>query len=124
MSLTQVLGDDDPKSKKLTRLSSIGALLEKKIDFVYKTYMSLISEHESIYTKIVCIAPKFVLVNKLKARVSIAQVGGDNIPQEILEIGDRKEWYWNDSHEQQKIVLKIEGDGDNADIADIADKAH
>jgi hypothetical protein len=37
-------------------------------------------------------------------------------------VGDRKEWYWNDSHEQQKIVLKIEGDGENADMADRVQK--
>jgi hypothetical protein len=80
VSLTHVLGDDDTKSKKFMMISSSGALSEKKIDFVYKTYMSLISEHESIYTKIVSIAPKYVLVNKLKTRVSIAQVGGDEQP--------------------------------------------
>ncbi len=40
----------------------------------------------------------------------------------MLEVGDRKEWYWNYSHEQQKIVLKIEGDGENADMADRVQK--
>jgi len=53
-------------------ISSTGSVSEKKIDFAYQTYMSLISENESIYTKIVCIAPKYVVVNKLNNRVQIA----------------------------------------------------
>ena len=78
-------------------ITQAGVVSEKKIDFVYQTYMSLISEHESIYTKIVCIAPKYVLVNKLNTRLQITQVGVED-QVDFLESGDRKEWFWPDTH--------------------------
>jgi len=45
---------------------------ERKYEFVYRTYMSLVSESESIYTKIVCISPRYVVVNKLNRAICIA----------------------------------------------------
>ena len=100
-------------------ISSTGSVSEKKIDFAYQTYMSLISENESIYTKIVCIAPKYVVVNKLNNRVQIAQPGSDE-QQEQLEPGERREWYWADTHLQQKIVIKYDQNNapNNVDMAD------
>ena len=37
-----------------------------------------------------------------------------------LEPGDRKEWYWPDNHQQQKIIIRIDGESveQKADLAD------
>lgn len=45
---------------------------EKKYEFVYQVYMSLVCEKESVYTKIVCVAPKYVMVNKMTRAICIA----------------------------------------------------
>jgi len=82
--------------------------------------MSLISEHESIYSKIVCIGPKYVLVNKLNTRLQITQVGVED-QIEVLESGDRKEWYWPDTHQQQKILMRLENEN-GFEIAEFTDR--
>lgn len=76
--------------------------------------MSLVSESEFIYTKIVSIQPKIVMVNKLNRALNIAQAGNES-HYEVLESGERKEWVWQDSNLDELITIKKESEDPDRD---------
>lgn len=67
--------------------------------------MSLVSEVESLYTKIVCIAPKYIMVNKTSKTICIAQAGSESV-HDMIDSGDRREWVWQDSNLSEHISIK------------------
>ena len=71
--------------------------------------MSLVYDLESIYTKIVCIVPKYVMVNKTSRAMCISQAGNEMM-YEVLESGERKEWIWHDTNLDEKIAIKKENE--------------
>lgn len=87
---------------------------ERKYEFVYITYMSLVSENEAVYTKVVSIQPKIIMVNKLSRAINIAQAGNDML-YDVLEEGDRREWVWQDSNLEDHIIIKKENEDPDRD---------
>lgn len=69
--------------------------------------MSLVSDQESVYTKIVSIAPKYIVVNKSPRKLCLAQTGNE-VLYDALEFGERREWYWPDSSNDHKLVIKLD----------------
>lgn len=76
--------------------------------------MSLVSEEESIYTKIVNIAPRFVIVNKIGRAICVAQSGNECM-YDVVESGERREWIWLDSNLEDLIVVKKEDEDPDRD---------
>lgn len=71
--------------------------------------MSLVSDQESVYTKIVSIAPKYIIVNKSPRKLCIAQTGNEYL-FDTLDSGDRREWYWPESANDHKLVIKLDNE--------------
>mmetsp|Transcript_2420 Transcript_2420/g.3021 ORF Transcript_2420/g.3021 Transcript_2420/m.3021 type:complete len:131 (+) Transcript_2420:1642-2034(+) len=68
---------------------------QKKYEFVLSTSLSLTNYHDNIYTKMIHIVPRYVLVNHMKSPLEISQVGCKHT-YVTLESGMRKEWCWLD----------------------------
>jgi hypothetical protein len=45
------------------------------LEFFYTTYLSLAIENDFVYTKIVEIMPKYVMINNMKTGIIISQEG-------------------------------------------------
>jgi len=78
----------------------------KKYDFVFNTYLSLAIEDDFLYTKIVQVAPKFVVVNKMRTQIWISQEGCEHFFKDVLNPNDRKEWVWPSSLQPERMVVK------------------
>jgi hypothetical protein len=97
---------------------------ERKYEFIYTTYMSLVDENDFIYTKVVSIQPRYVMCNKLSRAINIAQVGNEYL-YDLLETGERREWVWQDSNLEELIIIKKQNEDPDRDWVDtktLADK--
>eukprot|EP00347_Sterkiella_histriomuscorum_P018285 403346093 len=79
---------------------------QRKYEFVYLNYLTLVVDDDYIYTKIVQIQPKYVLVNNMKSPICVAQSGNELNSYEVLEPQNRREWVWADSNLEDEIVIK------------------
>ena len=67
------MAEEDEDRKRTVSVNT--TVRQKKYEYVYQTYLSLVIENENLYTKIVQIAPRYVLVNRMKAAICVAQYG-------------------------------------------------
>jgi len=81
----------------------------RKYDLVATTTLSLSDYQDSVYTMVVLISPKYVIVNNLKSVLEVAQVGhlDTQSPSMMMESGDKLEWYWPDSTSAELIKVKV-----------------
>lgn len=64
-----------------------------------------------IFTKLIVVSPKYVLVNQMKTPIEVAQVNMEETTQgrQVMEVGDRKEWVWSDSTKENLICVRKMG---------------
>lgn len=65
-----------------------------------------------IFTKMVVVSPKYVLVNQMKTAIEVAQVYNEEEGRNVMEVGDRKEWYWQDYTKDCLISVRKMGHSD------------
>ena len=97
--------DEESFSQRNSAKQTLVGSSERKYEFSYSISMSLVSAKESVYTKIVTIVPKFILVNKLGRALCVAQAGNEHL-FDIVESGQRKEWVWQDASLADLITVK------------------
>lgn len=66
---------------------------------------------EKIFTKVIVISPKYVLVNQMKGAIEVAQINTQHLPSGStrMEHGDRREWVWNDYSKASLICVRKSG---------------
>ncbi len=87
---------------------------ERLYEFSFKTSINLIIENEYIYSKVVTIAPKYVLINMIPAPIQVVQ---SDFFQHVdaLAPNERKPFYWfSRNHDKLICVREVEG-GDRDD---------
>ena len=81
--------------------------LSKKYDFVLSTSLQLADAQQTIYTKMVLMSPKYVLVNMMKGPIEVAQVNTQtNNYSKRLNINDKREWYWQDYTQKDQLIVR------------------
>mmetsp|Transcript_38812 Transcript_38812/g.28113 ORF Transcript_38812/g.28113 Transcript_38812/m.28113 type:complete len:160 (-) Transcript_38812:242-721(-) len=77
----------------------------KKYEYSMTTSLSLSNYHDSIYTKMITIVPKYVLVNHMKSPLEVSQVGC-KANYITIEPKMKREWCWFNHTQPEKIIIK------------------
>jgi hypothetical protein len=72
-------------------------------ELVVSSSLNCLSEQAQIFTSIVRVAPRFVLVNRCTRPLVARQHNTDQ--RFFLPVGDRKDWYWHHNDEVRKLTL-------------------
>mmetsp|Transcript_28502 Transcript_28502/g.38012 ORF Transcript_28502/g.38012 Transcript_28502/m.38012 type:complete len:240 (+) Transcript_28502:400-1119(+) len=83
----------------------------RKYDFQMNTSLALADFDEKIFTKLIVISPKYVLVNQMKGAIEVAQLNTQHMPLAcvLMESGDRREWVWTDYNRDSLISVRKSG---------------
>ena len=74
------------------------------------TSLAVADQEDSIYTKMVVISPKFVLVNHMKTCIEVAQVDTKAMPyNKQLNPKEQKEWFWQDHNKEKLLIVRKRG---------------
>lgn len=95
----QLIGEDEKKKFK-----------HRQYDFAMSSQLALADPDDFIYTKMIVMSPKYVLVNQMKAPIEVAQIYSTEDSsyerEERLDEGDRKEWVWQDHNEKNLLCVR------------------
>ena len=82
--------------------------LHRRYDFAMNTSLVEADADDFIFTKIIVISPKYVLVNSMKSRLEVAQINTQHSSQAcmLMEVGERREWVWHDSAKDYLISVR------------------
>ena len=88
--------------------------LHRKYDFSMSTSLQMADPEDFIFTKIIMISPKYVLVNHMKSPLEVAQIYTEDTVsgKQLMQVGDRKEWVWPDYTKENLIVIRKMGQQD------------
>ena len=75
-------------------------------ELVYNTELSILIEDEYIFTKIITISPRYILVNELDLDMLIVQSDCYAIPEELPSHG-RKPFHWVDASKPMLLAIRL-----------------
>ena len=84
---------------------------QQKYDFSMSTSLVMADADDFIFTKLIVVSPKYVLVNQMKAPIEVAQIYTEEQPlgRQVMDVGDRKEWVWSDFSKENLICVRKMG---------------
>ena len=79
--------------------------VDQKFNFAISAHLHLCDVSDSIYTKVISISPKYVLVNQAQCALEISQKNCEDIFSKHLAQGQRMEWNWQNNIENDHLIV-------------------
>jgi hypothetical protein len=101
--------EEDPSQAKKFTTHELGDKLlvinnyTQLYEMVINNSMNCLSEAAQIFTSIVKVAPRFILVNKCTRELAFQQFNTDQ--RFFLPIAERRDWYWHHDEEIKLITV-------------------
>ena len=80
--------------------------IDQKFNFAVSAHLHLCDVSDSLYTKVISISPKYVVVNSAQCALEVSQKNCEDIFSKHLGQGQRVEWNWENSHQPDLIVVR------------------
>jgi hypothetical protein len=112
--------EEDPSQAKRIKTRELGdqaILLNNQYqlhEFVINNSLSCLCEEAQIFTSLVKVAPRYILINKCTRPLAFQQYNTDQ--QFLLPVGERKDWYWH--HNEESCLITVAARESEIDLDD------